>query len=208
MTSPNDESEWEEIRTFFPLFMALMATEGPASVLVVGASDGKFVLPLAAQGVAVTALDVDEEALLTGPKSLSRRAAAQDLAMQVECVHGDIRDIDLGEFDAVWTSCSWHYSRNFDRPLSDFIDAIKRHTRPGGILAAEYMMPLEVRHLAAEHYLEPGEVWSYIGSWQRLWDAYTSVYFEDSHPGQPSRHVHRMGLAIARKPIVDESFGP
>ncbi len=169
-------------------------------MLVVGASDGKFVLPLAKMGMVVTAVDIDNEALVTNRDSLKSRAAAAGLDGRVQCVQGDIRDLQLGKFDAVWTSCSWHYSHNFNRPLIDFIEILKTHLRPGGLFAAEYMMPVDVGHVAVEHYLEPGEIWGYIGAWQRLWDAHTTVYIEEPRPGQTSRHVHRMGFVVARKP--------
>lgn len=199
--SREDGSAWQPIRTFFPLFEALMAVEKPSNVLIVGASDGKFVLPLAAMGIKVTAVDVDGEALLVGSRSLKTRAAERGLDSLITCRHEDIRDVYVGEFDAIWTSCSWHYSRNFDRPLSDFVDSLKKHTKPGGVLGAEYMAPIEIKHVMVEHYLEPGEVWGFIGPWERLWDAYTTVYREEVHPGQENPHVHRMGLAIARRPI-------
>lgn len=194
------ESPWASVRTFFPIFMSWLRAESIKTVLVVGASDGKFVLPLAGEGLTVTAVDVDGEALLEDAHSLRRRAALQGLADKVRCLHGDICDIAVGDHDAVWTSCSWHYSRNFDRSVSSFIDALKSHVRPNGILGAEYMMPVELRHVEVEHYLEPGEVWGYLPGWTRLWDAYTTVYREEPHPGQAEPHVHRMGFMMAQSP--------
>ena len=194
------DSPWESAKTFFPLFEALFCVERLTSILVVGASDGKFVLPLSVKGINVVALDVDEDALLTGPGSLKQRADELNLSSKVSCVHGDILNVDLGKFDAVWTSCSWHYSRNFHRPFCDYIDSMKRHVRCGGLLAAEYMMPVDVKHIRAEHYLEPGEIWGFLRSWHRLWDAYTTAYEEAPHPGREFPHVHRMGFCIARKP--------
>ncbi|MGH3932978.1 MAG: class I SAM-dependent methyltransferase [Pseudonocardiaceae bacterium] len=193
-------SPWGPARTFFPIFEALVRTERSASVLVIGASDGKFVLPLAERGIQVVALDVDKNSLLSGQGSLKWRADNCGLSSSIACVHGDMLEVDLGEFDAVWTSCSWHYSRNFGRPLADYIDAMKRHIRRSGIFAAEYMMPVDVKHVQVEHYIEPGEVWGFLRSWERLWDAYTTAYEEAPHPGQDFPHVHRMGFCVARKP--------
>jgi SAM-dependent methyltransferase len=177
-----------------------MIMERPASVLVVGASDGKFVLPLAARGVKVVAVDTDENALVSGPGSLKQRADDCGLSASVACIHGDMLEVELGEFDAVWTSCSWHYSRNFHRPLADYIDAMKRHVRQSGIFAAEYMMPVDLKHVRAEHYIELGEIWGFLRLWERLWDAYTTTYEEAPRPGQDLPHVHRMGFCVARKP--------
>ena len=194
------ESPWASARTFFPIFIDRLCAELAKTVLVVGASDGKFVLPLARKGLTVTAVDIDSEALLEGEQSLRQRASMQGLADRVNCQHGDIRDMFVGDHDAVWTSCSWHYSRNFDRPLSSFIDALKSHVRPNGIFGAEYMMPVDLRHVEVVHYLEPGEVWGFLPDWTRLWDAYTTVYREEPHPGQPEPHVHRMGFIMAQPP--------
>ena len=53
------ESVWEDTRTFFPLFLAQIEQRGARSVCVVGASDGKFVLPLARRGIQVLAIERD-----------------------------------------------------------------------------------------------------------------------------------------------------
>ncbi|MEU9712882.1 hypothetical protein AB0E21_30395 [Streptomyces sp. NPDC047967] len=52
------QSLWEHTLTFFPQFLATLRERvaPDATVAVVGASDGKFVLPLAAAGYRVVAI--------------------------------------------------------------------------------------------------------------------------------------------------------
>ncbi|WP_192909787.1 class I SAM-dependent methyltransferase [Gandjariella thermophila] len=180
------------------------------TVVVVGAADGKFVLPLLRAGYSVTAIEVNNSAVhgygdTRKGKAAERysggglTAAAREVGLQdkLTIVNADVRTADIFPRDALWTSCSWHYSLNHDQPLSRFFDAMKRCVRPGGILGAEYFMPVAPKHVETEHYLEQGEVWRYLQGWRRNWEAYTPVFVEAPHLGQPDVHVHRMGFFIA-----------
>ena len=147
-------SGWSETRTFFPIFERYLAEEAaePLRVLVVGASDGKFVAPLVKSGCHVVAIDVDGEALSQIEIGLSGQATKGSLEVRV----ADVMDLDpLPVVDACWTSCSWHYSRNFSRPLQRFIDRMTAALADGGVFGVEFMMPVAVPHVRAEHYLEP-----------------------------------------------------
>jgi hypothetical protein len=107
----------------------------------------------------------------------------------------------LDPADAVWTSCSWHYSINHRRPLGDFLTMMQTLCRPdGGVLGAEYMMPVHPRHLASEHYPEAGELRRYFAGWDIIWETYTPPFLEDPHVEQLHQHIHRMGLLIATHP--------
>jgi hypothetical protein len=177
-------SLWEQTLSFFPQFLAMLkeyASPG-ASVAVVGASDGKFVMPLAAAGYRVTAIECDPLALHGGEvrlpgdttaqaTGLIARLKAEDLHNQVQIVERDFLADGpcCGRCDAVWTSCSWHYSMNHHRPLPDFIARMKQLVRPGGLFGAEFMMPIEQRHFLTER----------------------------AHVGQLHDHTHRMGLLVA-----------
>ncbi|MFP3965380.1 class I SAM-dependent methyltransferase [Actinomadura fulvescens] len=207
-------SVWQETKTFFPLFLEQLAGDDAKTVSVVGASDGKFVLPLARRGLQVRAIERDPLALCGGPVvlpgnrpanmlGLRGRLAAEGLEHMVEVIEADLLDIDdtLEPTDAVWTSCSWHYSANHHRPLAQFINRMTTLCRtPGGIFGAEFMMPVEPRHHATEHYLEAGEIRRYLTGWPILWETYTPAFIEAPHVEQLQEHIHRMGLVIARCP--------
>ena len=62
------QSLWEHTLTFFPQFLATLKERclPDATVAVIGASDGKFVLPLAAAGYRVIAIERDPFALHGG----------------------------------------------------------------------------------------------------------------------------------------------
>lgn len=202
-------SLWQETRTFFPLFLDLIEERGARSVCVVGASDGKFVLPLAQRGIRVVAVERNTTALNGGPvvlpgsgaatmPGLRKRLAEEGLSSLVEIIEADILDLtELEPSDAVWTSCSWHYSINHRRTLGEFVGAMKRLCRPhGGVFGAEYMMPVEPRHLGLEHYPEEGGMRHYFPGWSIDWETYTPPFREAPHVEQLHEHVHRMGLII------------
>jgi SAM-dependent methyltransferase len=207
-------SLWEDTKTFFPLFLTQVQQRQMRSVCVVGASDGKFVLPLARLGIRVLAIERDPSAIDGGPVTLPgsapgtmvglrKRLADEGLTEHVQIVQADLQTISQStkQVDAVWTSCSWHYSINHSRPLADFIRVMRDLCRPtGGMLGAEYMMPVEPRHFAIEHYLSEGQLRAFLPGWQVDWETYTPPFVEAPHVEQLTEHVHRMGLIIATRP--------
>ncbi|NDZ58241.1 class I SAM-dependent methyltransferase [Streptomyces anulatus] len=207
------QSLWEHTLTFFPQFLATLRERvtPDATVAVVGASDGKFVLPLAAAGYRVVAIERDAVALHGGAVHLPGDSQAHALGLidrlkleelheRVEVVEDDFLDGEpLGrQCDAVWTSCSWHYSANHHRPLGEFVDRMQRLVRPGGVFGAEFMMPVERRHHMIEHYTFPERLHPHFtGDWEVLLTLRTTEFTERAHVGQLHDHTHRMGLLLA-----------
>lgn len=208
-------SLWEHTLTFFPQFLTTLREHAvpDATVAVVGASDGKFILPLAAAGYRVVAIERDAFALHGGEVHLpgDERAHAmglidrlklEELYDRVQVVEGDFLQVEpLGRpCDAVWTSCSWHYSANHHRPLAEFVDRMQRLVRPGGVFGAEFMMPVEQRHHMIEHYTSPEKLRRhFIGDWDVLLTLRTNEFTERAHVGQLQDHTHRMGLLLAAR---------
>ena len=207
-------SIWEETKTFFPLFLHVLAThcEPDAPVCVIGAADGKFVVPLAERGWSVVAIELDHVALFGGEvmlpgqgvihiPGLSGRLKQEGLEQYVTIIEGDLLTCELLDpCPAVFTSCSWHYSRNHTVPIAAFIERMQSLVASGGIFAAEYMMPSEERHLAIEHYVKEGQLARYFRrGWTIIEDLYTGIFAEKAHVGNPIEHSHRMGFFVAKK---------
>ncbi|GAA5096987.1 hypothetical protein GCM10023319_57250 [Nocardia iowensis] len=213
-------SLWERTLTFFPQFLRALAEEcrPGAIVAVVGASDGKFVLPLAQAGYGVIAIENDPIALNGGevllPVSgtayapgLVERLKEADLHDRVRIVCRDFLESDPADMtaDAVWTSCSWHYSANHRRPLGEFVSRMQHLVRPGGLFGAEFMMPIGYRHELIEHYTTPDRLARYFGDeWNVLLTLQTDAFIERAHVGQLRDHTHRMGLLIGTRRIQSE----
>lgn len=208
-------SLWEHTLSFFPQFLAILAEHASpdASVTVVGASDGKFVLPLAAAGYRVIAIERDPLALHGGdvrlPGDITARAPGliarlkrEDLQDWVQVVEGDFLATapSLVPCNAIWTSCSWHYSVNHQCPLAEFVARMQRLVRPGGLFGAEFMMPIEEKHFVIEHYTSPERLSRHFAEgWTILLTLRTSEFSEHAHVGQLQDHAHRMGLLLARR---------
>jgi hypothetical protein len=209
-------SLWQDTRTFFPLFQAELANRSIETVCVVGASDGKFVVPLARRGYRVTAIERDRRALDGGPVELPGYVPGQMLGLRsrleregvvrnVEIIEGDLLTLDaLPRCDGVWTSCSWHYSVNHHRPLGQFIQRMQDLCTEDGLFGAEFMLPVTKRHETIEHYLEEGEIHRYLPGWRLLWEAYTPQFTEAPHVEQLEPHLHRMGLVLAERATNSE----
>ncbi|WP_194838806.1 bifunctional 2-polyprenyl-6-hydroxyphenol methylase/3-demethylubiquinol 3-O-methyltransferase UbiG [Nocardia sp. XZ_19_369] len=216
-------SIWEQTLTFFPQFHRALAEQcrRGATVAVIGASDGKFVLPLAEAGYNVVAIEKDPLALYGGevllPVSglgytpgLVERVKDADLQHSVRIVAEDFLDCDPADLaaEAVWTSCSWHYSANHRRPLVEFITHMQRLVRPGGVFGAEFMMPVQEQHHRIEHYTTPDSLASYFGdAWDVLLTLQTDPFVERAHIGQLHDHTHRMGMLIASRHPDDHTKG-
>ncbi|MGW3148351.1 class I SAM-dependent methyltransferase [Streptomyces sp. NPDC001177] len=209
------QSLWEHTLTFFPQFLATLRERvaPDATVAVVGASDGKFVLPLAAAGYRVVAIERDALAVHGGEvrlpgdsevhaMGLIDRLKLEELHARVQVIEEDfLAEGPLGvRCEAVWTSCSWHYSANHRRPLAEFVDRMQRLVRPGGVFGAEFMMPVEKRHHLVEHYTSPERLHRhFLSDWDVLLTLRTNEFTERPHVGQPHDHTHRMGLLLAAR---------
>ncbi|WP_030458875.1 bifunctional 2-polyprenyl-6-hydroxyphenol methylase/3-demethylubiquinol 3-O-methyltransferase UbiG [Kitasatospora sp. NRRL B-11411] len=209
------QSLWEHTLTFFPQFLAALkervAPEG--TVAVIGAADGRLVLPLAAAGYRVVAFERDPQALHGGEvrlpggvdahaMGLIDRLKLEELYDRVRVVDQDFLDAEpLGTLcDAVWTSCSWHYSANHHRPLAEFIARMQLLVRPNGLFGAEFMMPVDQRHHLIEHYTSPERLSRHFTSaWTILLTLRTGEFTERAHVGRLQDHTHRMGLLLAAR---------
>lgn len=208
-------SLWQHTLTFFPQFLAAVQehVSPDATVAVIGASDGKFVLPLAAAGYHVIAVERDSQALHGGDVHLPGgvdchalgligRLELEGLRSRVRVVEQDFLEDEMPDDScgAVWTSCSWHYSANHRRPLSDFVTRMQRMVSPGGLFGAEFMMPVEHRHHLVEHYTSPEELSRHFAdAWTVLLALRTDEFTERAHVGQLQDHTHRMGLLLAAR---------
>lgn len=208
-------SLWEHTLTFFPQFLAALKehVSPDATIAVIGASDGKFVLPLAAAGYRVVAVERDPFALHGGEVQLPGDTNAHAMGLidrlklealydQVQVVEEDFLQAESPQAhcDAVWTSCSWHYSANHHRPLADFVTRMQSLVRVGGLFGAEFMMPVEHRHYLIEHYTSPEKLGSHFAAdWNVLLTLRTNEFTERAHVGQLQDHTHRMGLLLAAR---------
>jgi hypothetical protein len=209
------QSLWEHTLTFFPQYLAALKERlaADATVAVIGASDGKFALPLAAAGHRVIAVERDPFALHGGAVNLPGdtnahsiglidRLKREELYDQVQVREEDFLTGEPleGHCDAVWTSCSWHYSANHHRPLADFVRRMQSLVRVGGLFGAEFMMPVEQRHHVIEHYTSPERLSHHFTTgWDVLLTLRTNEFTERPHVGQPHDHTHRMGLLLATR---------
>lgn len=181
---------------------------------MVGASDGKFVLPLVAAGHHVIAFEKDPVAVHGGQVELPDgrtvhhpgllgRLKAEGLDDRMTLAEGDFlkTSSEVATCDAIWTSCSWHYSANHHQPLAGFLARMQDLVRIGGLFGAEFFLPIEPRHRGIKHYTSPERLMRHFPSpgWQILLTLRTGIFTEHPHIGQPHDHEHRMGLLLAAR---------
>ncbi|WP_263166410.1 SAM-dependent methyltransferase [Streptomyces sp. SCSIO ZS0520] len=131
------------------------------------------------------------------------RLGEYGLGGRVTVVEGDFLDTAarLASCDAVWTSCSWHYSANQARPLPLFLGRMQDLVCATGLFGAEFFMPLASRHRSVEHYTSPERLMRHFApsAWQILLTLRTGIFTEHPHIDHPHEHEHRMGFLLAAR---------
>jgi SAM-dependent methyltransferase len=163
--SPEERVIWHDLECSgdgidLPLWLELAGTAPGAPVLDVGCGTGRIALPLARAGNPVTAVDVD----MTLLAELARRAAT----LPVEIVCADARELDLPSRGFALCIAALQTIQLFGgrQPRVRFLQAARRHLRPGGILACAIVSELESYSLAdgeeappADHVRRNGRVY-------------------------------------------------
>lgn len=209
------KSVWQETKTFFPLFFHYLIDTLPdgGTICIVGASDGRYVIPLAKEGYLVTAIESDpiliNGGVVTGPNDteimitgLRKRLDTEDVTAKVKIINNNFLEINfplLG--DAIFTSSTWDCSINHSQPLRKYIEKMQKIVKIGGVFCAEYMMPCEPHHYTVEHFLEEKAINEYFNSekWEIVEEFYTPIFKDKPHIGKITPHNHRMGYFMAIK---------
>jgi SAM-dependent methyltransferase len=165
----------------------LLALEPGARLLDVPCGDGRVALPLAARGIRVTGVELNERLLEYA------RARAGEQGLDVEWRLGDMRDLPWqGEFDAAlcFSGSFGYFDEGGNR---DFVVSVRRALKPGGRFLVdthvqETLLPilqergwrrvdatlvLEERHVDHEHGRIDAE-WTFVRD-GRTWTGTTSV---------------------------------
>ena len=123
-----------------------LADESAGPILELGCGTGRLLLPLAAQGHAVTGIDLSP-ALLEIARS---KLQGSELAAQVELVQADMRSAALPRQDYAFAFCTsntlMHLTTQADQ-MAALVNT-QRHLRPGGRLLVELFNP-DIPHLIA-----------------------------------------------------------
>jgi hypothetical protein len=85
---------------------------------------------------------------------LTDRLKKEHLQDNVQIVDGDFLDPSFpeGRCDAVWTSCSWHYSINHRRPLAEFVTRMQHLLRANGLFGQGRVFRWQLRTLFQVHH--------------------------------------------------------
>ncbi|MFA6547622.1 MAG: SAM-dependent methyltransferase [Candidatus Magasanikbacteria bacterium] len=208
------KSIWQNTKTFFPLFESFIEkSDNPRPVVcIVGASDGRFVVPLARKNYDIIAVENDpimiNGGVVEGPNKtkinvlgLKERLKIEQLSSSVKIIENNFLDADLPFLvDAVFTSSTWDCTINHNSSLKEYINKMQVILKPSGLFCAEYMMPCEEKHLNVEHFLDERKINNFFNEdWQILEEFFTPVFIDEPHVGKIFPHNHRMGFFVAKK---------
>lgn len=113
-------------------------------VLEIGCGTGRKLLPIAADGLDCTGLDLSE------PMLAEARRKAAERGVDVTWVHGDMTSFDLGRrFGFVFCGANALLHLLDADALVSCLSAVRRHLAPGALFAFDVFNP-DVRRLAAE----------------------------------------------------------
>jgi 2-polyprenyl-3-methyl-5-hydroxy-6-metoxy-1,4-benzoquinol methylase len=199
------DTAWPETKTFFPLLVDYFGENEVTdlNILVIGAADGKFVIPLSKYAKNITALEFDQSCFVDtqGFECLPSKIKRYNLA-NVKIVQNDFQNFASDDrYDLIFTSCSWHYSRNKQFGLGNFIDKIASLILPNGLLFLEYMMPSEDWHYQEERYLAESQIFNHLDrklGYKTIYSFYTDKFPEKAHFAVPYDHFHKMGVFMGK----------
>lgn len=206
-------SFWADLYTSFPLLARELEGQDltGATACVLGCSDGKFVIPLVAAGVQVTAVDVDPVMLKGGTvtrgetaeevRGLRRNLAEEGLVERCEIVEADFMDWQSDSvFDITLTSGSWAYNRNLHHGLGGVIGRMQRLVSPAGYLFADFLLPHTDAERKIDLYPEPAELATLFPpeEWRTVHNEEVGLIGE-SHYGMEEWHVHRYGALLVER---------
>jgi hypothetical protein len=204
-------SAWGPPPTRYYRFLRQVKESGAERVAVLGCSDGRFVMGFARAGMRVSAIDIDPVALWGGKKAfpegehevlgLKGRLEREGLSDRVRIHEADFVSARLRGHDAVFTSGALHYSFNKARTLETLGSAIVASVRKGGLIYADYMLPVTPRDFKRANFPRRGqmrEVLTSLGC-TVVRERYSGLFTEKAHVEQPRDHVHSLGYVLARR---------
>jgi SAM-dependent methyltransferase len=217
-----EESFWADLHTSFPLFAAELGDRDltGARACVLGCSDGKFVIPLAAAGVHVTCVDVDPVMLdggsvqlggvATPVRGLRANLSRTGLSDRCDIIEADFMqwaDTVDTTFDMVLTSGSWAYNRNLGHGLGGVLRVMRKLVAPDGYLFVDYLLPVTELEKTIDLYPYPRDLVPFFSprEWRLVRNEDVGLIGE-SHYGQEEWHYHHYGVLVARRtPAADGS---
>lgn len=131
----SDEVIWHDVECGaytedLVLWRELAGSHRVGGVLDLGAGSGRVALDLAAHGLDVTAVELDQDLA----DELETRAAAHGLSVPVH--RADARSLDLGRrFGAVLAPMQLAHLMGGPEGRRDLLEAMSRHLAPGGVAA-------------------------------------------------------------------------
>lgn len=115
---------------------AELARQVSGDILELACGTGQITVPLAAEGLRITGLDLSEPMLAVARK----RAISQNVS--VEHLHGDMRDFDLGrQFSLIFIARNSLLHLHSNEDILAAFAMVRRHLAPGGTFAFDIFNP-------------------------------------------------------------------
>lgn len=206
---PDARSYWAPYTTHFRALGSYIEPQHLTAV-VLGASDGKFALPLAAEGMHVTAVDLDTVFLFGGEvqdavpplrvAGLQQHVRASQLEKLIKIVVADFMTWpDERTFDVVVTSGSWSMPENHRYDFDQVVERTASRVAAGGLLMVDFLSAIADER-PRSHYppIESVQEQFPSESWEIL-ECVSLGIQQESHYDAPELHSHLFGALIAKR---------
>ncbi|ATE55772.1 hypothetical protein [Actinosynnema pretiosum] len=209
-------SYWAPYFTYFPALSRYIPLGRYAQAVrpracVLGASDGKFALPLLRAGWEVVGVETDELFLDGGAldlvdgrheiTGLRKRLADEGLEDRCTIVEQDYMTLPAdGAFQFVMGSGLWSMPPNRKHTMQALFDHAMGMVAPGGVFFADYLVGLTPEDRACGYYPPVAEVDGMIA--RDGWEVFENVdlgIHGESHVGFEQWHYHRYAAVIAHR---------
>lgn len=216
-------SYWGPYFTYFPALSRYLplgdyARRTRPRACVLGASDGKFALPLLRAGWEVVAVETDDLFLNGGEldlidghhvvTGLRERLATEKLEDRCTVVEQDYMTLPAeGEFQLVMGSGLWSMAPNRAHTLQALIDHAMAMVAPAGIFFGDYLIGLNDEERECGYYPETDVMEKIVD--RPGWTVFENVdlgIHGESHLGYEEWHYHRYAAVIThRMPLPRET---
>ncbi|MFD4668827.1 hypothetical protein ACFWNN_03780 [Lentzea sp. NPDC058450] len=214
--SVDPQSYWAPYFTYFPALSRYIplgdyARRVRPRACVLGASDGKFALPLLRAGWEVVGVETDETFLdggvldlVDGPHEivgLRKKLADEGLEDRCTIIEQDYMTLEAsGDFQFVMGSGLWSMPPNRGHSLQTLFDHAMGMVAPGGVFFADYLVGLTPEDQACGYYPGIEEMGGIVArdGWEVFENVDLGIYGE-SHVGFEEWHFHRYAAVIAHR---------
>lgn len=206
-------SIWGNPGNFFYDFLRdVEKSKLPKTICVLGAGDGRYVIPAAMGGFKCTAIDVNTIHLYGGLDNDSKLPNKHVLGLQkrvllqggiensVNIINGDFVSLtNKKQHSGVFIQAAFHYDVNSQYSTDELLTSIGKYVSKGGLLYIEYIHATGDNLRSGQKYLTAKELETFFSKGWKVLKNQVVEYIDKKNPRHPGKHKLLWGTFYVQK---------